>query len=50
MGLRSLRTVAAITLPYLPEPKGSKNLGETIFLWDHETQALESVADSLDAR
>src|SRR5882724_8824953 len=32
----------------LPETKGSKELGETIYFWDHETGEYEPVADSLD--
>ena len=33
----------------LPEAEGSTQLGEAIFLWDHETGDHEPVADSLDA-
>ena len=32
-----------------PEGKGSTQLGERIYFWDHETGEHEPVADSLDA-
>jgi SMI1 / KNR4 family (SUKH-1) len=32
----------------LPDAEGSKELGETLYFWDHETREFESVADSLD--
>ena len=32
-----------------PGAEGSKDLGETVYLWDHETGEHEPVADSLDA-
>ena len=32
-----------------PEAEGSKDLGETVYFWDHETGQHEPVADSLDA-
>jgi SMI1 / KNR4 family (SUKH-1) len=31
-----------------PEAEGSRELGETIFFWDHETGDYEPAADSLD--
>ena len=31
-----------------PETKGATQLGETIYLWDHETGKYEPVAESLD--
>jgi hypothetical protein len=33
----------------LPESEGSKELGETIYFWNHETRDYEPVANSLDA-
>ena len=33
----------------LPEAEDSNDLGETIYLWDHESREYEPVADSLDA-
>jgi len=33
----------------LPDVDGAKELGETIFLWEHETRQCEPVADSLDS-
>jgi hypothetical protein len=33
----------------LPDTDSSKQLGETIFFWDHETCEYEPVADSLDS-
>jgi hypothetical protein len=32
-----------------PEAAGSRELGETVYLWDHETGRDEPVADSLDS-
>ena len=32
-----------------PEPEGSKELGETIYFWNHETGEPEPVAESLDS-
>jgi hypothetical protein len=32
-----------------PEVAGSKDLGETVYFWDHETGEHEPVADSLDS-
>ena len=32
-----------------PEQDGSRELGETIYFWDHETGTCEPVADSLDS-
>ncbi|MDE0595221.1 MAG: SMI1/KNR4 family protein [Akkermansiaceae bacterium] len=33
----------------VPDPEGSKTLGDTIYFWDHETRRYEPVADSLDS-
>ena len=33
----------------LPDAEGSAQLGETIYLWSHETGEHEAVADSLDS-
>jgi|SRR5882672_7745055 len=43
------RNGAGDYLIILPEAEGSKQLGETIYCWDHETREYEPVADSLDA-